>query len=65
MSAFRLCISYGLVALSLLGTGIAGAEDVMAEGKKIFNQKAEPKCAMCHSLKHADSYAEGGPDWTS
>lgn len=62
MSAFRLCISYALVALSLLGTGIAVAEDVIAEGKKIFNQKAEPKCAMCHSLKHADSYAEGGPD---
>lgn len=63
MSVFRLCISYCVVVMSLLfSTGIALADNPIEEGKKIFNLKAEPKCAMCHSLKHADSYAEGGPD---
>lgn len=63
MPAFRRCIVSCFVVLTpLFSTGIACADNPIEEGKKIFNQKAEPKCAMCHSLKHADSYAEGGPD---
>lgn len=30
-------------------------------GKKIFVQKAVPACAVCHTLKHANSSGEIGP----
>jgi len=36
------------------------AQDVMADGKKLFTQ-AVPACSICHVLSHAGSLGEVGP----
>ena len=37
------------------------AQTPAQEGQKIFNEKAIPACAQCHTLKHADAWGESGP----
>lgn len=37
------------------------AQDLMAEGKKLFTQTAAPACSVCHTLKHAGAAGEIGP----
>lgn len=37
------------------------AQTPAQEGQKIFNEKAVPACAQCHTLKHADAWGESGP----
>jgi len=50
----------GAAALAVAAVG-AQAQDLMADGKKLFNQTAVPACAVCHTLKHAGSAGEIGP----
>jgi len=59
-----LCAILFLLSVSLLNP-IAKAENIEEQGKNLFTQKAVPACAFCHSLKHADSIAESGPDLDS
>lgn len=47
-------------ALALLAVGTQ-AQNLMEDGKKLFNQTAVPACAVCHTLKHAGSAGEIGP----
>lgn len=39
----------------------AQAQNLMDDGKKLFNQTAVPACAVCHTLKHAGAAGEIGP----
>ena len=51
-----------LVAVLLAAaTGTAAAQNVMDDGKKLFNSGAVPACALCHALKHAGAAGEIGP----
>lgn len=46
----------------LAGTALnAQAQNLMEDGKKLFNQSAIPACAVCHTLKHAGATGEIGP----
>jgi mono/diheme cytochrome c family protein len=54
-----------LASLPVLFASIAGdpapAQDG-GEGKRIFREKAQPPCALCHTLKAANSTGKIGPD---
>jgi cytochrome c6 len=45
----------------LQANGAVSAQTPTEEGQKIFNEKAVPACAQCHTLKHADAWGESGP----
>lgn len=49
-----------LTALLLMSCS-AQAQTPAEEGQKIFNEKSNPACAQCHTLKHADAWGESGP----
>ncbi len=49
------------VAITLIAaSSYIFAQDVMAEGKKLFTQVA-PACSVCHVMSHAGSVGEVGP----
>lgn len=48
------------VTLAAAAVG-AQAQNLMDDGKKLFNQTAVPACAVCHTLKHAGAAGEIGP----
>lgn len=37
-------------------------QDVLDEGKALFQSKATPACAICHTLQDADATGTIGPD---
>lgn len=44
--------------------GAASAQDGdVAAGKELFTAKAEPPCAVCHTLADAESTGEVGPNF--
>ncbi|MFZ6847976.1 c-type cytochrome [Undibacterium sp. RuRC25W] len=62
----KIFFTSGLLLLSItLTSTFAFAQTDDEQGKKLFTEKAVPACAFCHSLKHADSMAESGPDMDS
>lgn len=62
----KISTSYALLLLVGATIGnVAVGQNIEEQGKLIFNQKAVPACSFCHSLKHADSMAESGPDLDS
>ncbi len=40
----------------------ASADDLAAQGKKIFTQEAQPSCTICHTLADAGSAGAIGPN---
>jgi mono/diheme cytochrome c family protein len=51
-----------LVAVCALGTSaLAADEAVLALGKKVFLELAQPQCALCHTLSDAGSTGAVGP----
>jgi sulfite dehydrogenase len=52
-----------LVVASLVGASHALADQAadLALGKKVFNEVAVPKCAVCHTLKDAGAAGAVGP----
>lgn len=53
----------GAVLLSLAAIPAAAEGDVdLDTGRAIFNESAEPPCAICHSLADAGAEGEIGPD---
>ena len=50
-----------LAALVSLPASAAEDADKMALGKKLFTSSAVPACALCHTLKDADSEGAVGP----
>ena len=55
---FRILIASLLL---LLWPG-AGPAQPQSAGKKIFLEKAEPSCALCHTLQDAGASGEVGPN---
>ncbi len=49
------------VALLLATAARADDEKTLALGKTLFNTKAVPACAICHTLRDAGSTGEVGP----
>lgn len=58
-------LASGILWLGLVLSSSVFAQSEDEQGKQLFTQKAVPACAFCHSLKHADSMAESGPDLDS
>ncbi|HCQ59593.1 MAG TPA: cytochrome C552 [Sulfitobacter sp.] len=58
----RLTPHSGAAFLFLLIPGAAIAEVDLAEGRTIFNETAQPPCAVCHALSDAGAEAEIGPN---
>jgi len=58
-------LASGFLWLGLILSSSVFAQSEDEQGKQLFTQKAVPACAFCHSLKHADSMAESGPDLDS
>jgi len=58
-------LASGFLWLGLVLSAGVFAQSEDEQGKQLFTQKAVPACAFCHSLKHADSMAESGPDLDS
>lgn len=50
------------IVLAALTCQHACAQDQMQAGKKLFTQTAVPACAVCHTLAHAGSSGEIGPN---
>lgn len=50
------------VSLLLLLWAGAGPAQPQSAGKKIFLEKAEPPCGLCHTLKAAGASGEVGPN---
>lgn len=50
-----------LLSLALAAVGSAQAEATSELGRKVFVQIAQPPCAICHTLKDAESIGEIGP----
>ncbi|WP_166267005.1 c-type cytochrome [Marinobacter caseinilyticus] len=38
------------------------AEDLLATGKKVFQEQAQPSCTICHTLEDAGAAGEIGPN---
>jgi len=57
----RVCAAALLFVLAGLHAISAEAQSAKL-GKEIFTEKAEPACALCHTLKDAGSTGEIGPD---
>lgn len=51
----------GALLLALIGSA-ATAEGHSDAGREIFNDTAQPPCAICHTLKDAGSEGEIGPN---
>ena len=49
-----------LLPLAGAAAGVAAAQDVMQEGRKLFTTAA-PACALCHTLRDAGATGEIGP----
>ena len=60
-----LALSAGSASAQTATSGAANAAPPtaaeLAAGKKIFTTKAAPACALCHTLKDADSSGDIGP----
>lgn len=52
---------WALTLASALFSSPSIAQSAIDAGKKIFTQTAVPACAVCHTLKHAESTGEVGP----
>ena len=50
-----------MAGAAALAAFAAAGQDVMVEGRKLFNGGATPACALCHTLKDAGATAEIGP----
>ena len=61
----NIVLASGFLWLGLVLSSSVFAQSEDEQGKQLFTQKAVPACAFCHSLKHADSMAESGPDLDS
>jgi len=63
--AMMLALSAGSASAQTATSGAANAAPPtaaeLAAGKKIFTTKAAPACALCHTLKDADSSGDIGP----
>lgn len=62
--AILLALSTGAAFAQTATPAAANAAPTAAElaaGKKIFTTKAAPACALCHTLKDADSSGDIGP----
>ena len=53
-------ISYYTLAIIILFSQIAKADDLISQGKQIFLE--EGNCAMCHTLQDANSHGNIGPN---
>lgn len=53
---------FGGAILFALIASTAGADADLEAGRMIFNETAQPACAICHSLKDAGAEAEIGPN---
>lgn len=49
-------------AILLVMSGAASAETDLDAGRTIFNETAQPSCAVCHALEDAGAEAEVGPN---
>lgn len=50
-----------LAACASLLSGPTLADELFDEGKKVFQQLAQPSCSICHTLNDAGSSGEIGP----
>lgn len=50
-----------LAACASLLSGPILADELFDEGKKVFQQLAQPSCSICHTLNDAGSSGEIGP----
>jgi mono/diheme cytochrome c family protein len=50
-----------LATCASLISGPILADELFDAGKKVFQQQAQPSCALCHSLNDAGSSGEIGP----
>jgi mono/diheme cytochrome c family protein len=57
----RGCVATFMFVCVLPFAGEALAQSA-SRGKLIFNEKAEPACAICHTLKDAGASGEVGPN---
>jgi len=57
----RGCIASLLILLACIAGGPVAAQDT-GQGQQIFAEKAEPPCALCHTLKAANSAGNIGPN---
>jgi mono/diheme cytochrome c family protein len=65
MTAMGRLVRGCIASLSILLACVAGgrvAAQGAGQGKQIFAEKAEPPCALCHTLKAADSTGTIGPN---
>lgn len=53
----RVCL-----AVLILSCASAAQAQGVKQGKLIFTEKAEPPCAVCHTLKNAEAEGEVGPN---
>ena len=51
----------GALFLALIGSA-AAADASLDAGRALFNETAQPQCALCHSLKDAGAEGEIGPN---
>lgn len=51
----------GALFLALIGSA-AAADPSLDAGRALFNETAQPQCALCHSLKDAGAEGEIGPN---
>lgn len=54
-------------ALTVLALGLSpfvasAEEDKLALGKEVFLERAQPQCALCHTLADAEAIGEVGPN---
>lgn len=54
----------GALGLAACGAAFAGAPDAarLEEGRALFQKKAVPACAVCHTLQDAQATGPIGPD---
>ncbi len=52
---------FTLAACASLLSGPILADELFDEGKKVFQQVAQPSCSICHTLNDAGSSGEIGP----
>ncbi|MNZ56748.1 Cbb3-type cytochrome c oxidase subunit CcoP [compost metagenome] len=62
----QLCpgLALTLLALLLASTASAGGEDeaLLAQGRQVFLEQAQPSCSLCHTLREAGASGAVGPD---
>lgn len=52
----------GLMLLALAGAAGLAQENDEELGRRVFVELAEPQCSLCHTLGHAGSEGEIGPN---